>query len=116
MDAELKRHLMIVGFGAIAAFLPRYIPMLFFTTRKIPKWFNDWMGFVPVSLFTALIAKDIFVDHDYHVTFGNVNMMLAAVLVIVVAYYTHSMLLSVVTGLAAVWGFALLLTSMGIQF
>ncbi|MBM7543956.1 AzlD domain-containing protein [Periweissella beninensis] len=114
MDTELKRHLMIVGFGAIAAFIPRYFPMLFFTTRKVPAWFNEWMNFVPVSLFTALIAKDIFVTHDYQMTFSNFNMMLAAIIVVIVAYYTHSMLLSVLSGLVSVWGFALLLATFGL--
>lgn len=110
MDADIKRHLMIVIFGMFAAFVPRYFPMLFFTTRKVPKWFNDWMNYMPVSLFTALIAKDLFVTHDYQVTFANTNMYLATIVVLIVAYYTRSMFLSVVAGLISVWGFAILLT------
>lgn len=109
MDANTQRHLMIVIFGMIAAFIPRYFPMLFFTTRKVPKWFNEWMNYMPVALFTALIAKDLFVTHDYVVTFANTNMYLAAVVVVIVAYYTRSMFLSVVAGLVSVWGFAILL-------
>ncbi|CAH0419458.1 AzlD domain-containing protein [Periweissella ghanensis] len=112
MDAETKRHLMIVFFGMIAALIPRYFPMLFFTTRKVPAWFNEWMNYMPVALFTSLIAKDLFVDHSYHVTLGNYNMYLAALIVVIVAYYTRSMFLSVIVGLLSVWGFALLLAAM----
>ncbi|MCM0599577.1 AzlD domain-containing protein [Periweissella fabalis] len=112
MDAETKRHLMIVFFGMVAALIPRYFPMLFFTTRKVPTWFNEWMNYMPVALFTSLIAKDLFVDHSYHMTFTNYNMYLAALIVVIFAYYTRSMFLSVMVGLLSVWGFALLLAAM----
>ena len=79
-------------------------PMKFFTTRKIPEWFNEWMKYVPVSLFTALVVKDIFIDTSHYtfIGFGHLTKLLAAVIVMVVAYKSRSMGLSVVLGLAAV--------------
>ena len=78
--------------------------MKFFTTRKIPEWFNEWMKYVPVSLFTALVVKDIFINTSHYtfIGFGHLAKLLAAVIVMVVAYKSRSMGLSVVLGLAAV--------------
>ncbi|KRM61164.1 hypothetical protein FC26_GL001983 [Paucilactobacillus vaccinostercus DSM 20634] len=97
-------HLLLILLAAIAAFIPRYIPMLFFSTREIPDWFNEWMKYVPVSLFTALVAKGIFVSSSYGFSgLGHVNYIIAGLVVIVVTYMTRSMALSVIAGLAAVF-------------
>ena len=97
-------HIIVIIFAAFAAFIPRYFPILFFSTRKIPEWFNEWMKYVPVSLFTALVVKSIFMSKTYaFVPFGHVSQILAAVIVMIVAYFTRSMAVSVIGGLAAVW-------------
>ncbi len=81
---------------------------IFFRTRKIPNWFNEWMRYVPVSLFTALVVKDIFITPDYVVSVVNrAPEMIAAVIVIGIAYWTRSMAISVVLGLCAVFLLAL---------
>lgn len=101
---DIKFHLMIIVLGGIAAFLPRYIPLRIFTNRDLPEWFNEWMKYVPVSLFTALVVKSIFMSKTYaFVPFGHVSQILAAVIVMIVAYFTRSMAVSVIGGLAAVW-------------
>ena len=74
------------------------------------------MKYVPVSLFTALVVKALFLDGKYQyffdqvnafgtnvTVFGHASYLIAAVLVAIVAYFTRSMLSSVVVGLVAVW-------------
>ena len=104
-NSKILYHIIVIIFAAFAAFIPRYFPILFFSTRKIPEWFNEWMKYVPVSLFTALIVKGICVTTaGYHfVPFGHVEQILAALVVMVVAYFTRSMAISVIGGLVAVW-------------
>lgn len=85
-------------------------PNVFFRTRKIPNWFNEWMRYVPVSLFTALVVKDIFISPEYTVTLVNrAPEMIAAVIVIGIAYWTRSMAISVVLGLLAVFLLAMVI-------
>ncbi|MFB9768789.1 AzlD domain-containing protein [Lactiplantibacillus modestisalitolerans] len=103
-------HFWLVIFCAIVAFIPRFFPLLIFTKRKIPEWFNEWMRFVPVSLFTALVVKGVFVDSKYQIiTSGNLGLIIASILVGIVAYRTRSMTLSVVVGLGSVMFFVLVL-------
>ena len=105
-------HLLLIILSMLVALGPRLLPMKFFTTRKIPEWFNEWMKYVPVSLFTALVVKDLFLNSDIYTFVGlqHVAKLLAAALVVIVAYKSRSMGLSVVCGLAAV---ALLSTVVG---
>ena len=103
-------HFWLVIFCAIVAFIPRFFPLLFFTKRAIPEWFNEWMRFVPVSLFTALVVKSVFIDSKYQImTSGNLGMIISAILVGFVAYRTRSMTLSVVIGLVSVMIFVLVI-------
>lgn len=102
---KILYHLIVIVIAAVAAFIPRYFPVLFFSTRKIPEWFNEWMKYVPVSLFTALVVKNVFITTAGYrfVPFGHVEQILAAVVVMIVAYFTRSMAMSVIGGLVAVW-------------
>ncbi len=97
-------HFILIILSMIVAFVPRYIPMRIFSSRKIPNWFNEWMKYVPISLFTALVVKDVFMNTETYsfVGLSNVAKILAAVIVIIVAYYSRSMGLAVVVGLIAV--------------
>lgn len=105
-------HLLLIVLSMLVALGPRLLPMKFFTTRKIPEWFNEWMKYVPVSLFTALVVKDLFLNSDIYTFVGlqHVAKLLAAALVVIIAYKSRSMGLSVVCGLVAV---ALLSTVVG---
>ena len=99
---QILYHIVVIIF---AAFIPRYFPIHFFSSRKIPEWFNEWMKYVPISLFTALVIKNIFITtKGYHfIPFGHPDQMVAAVIVMVVAYFTRSMSISVIAGLVSVW-------------
>jgi branched-subunit amino acid transport protein len=105
MAEKTTEHLILIILSMLVAFGPRFIPLRIFTTRKIPLWFNEWMKYVPVSLFTALVVKDIFINTNAGYTFAglqNTAKILAAVIVVAIAYRTRSMGLSVVLGLIAV--------------
>lgn len=102
---KILYHVVVIIFAAFAAFIPRYFPIRFFSSRKIPEWFNEWMKYVPISLFTALVVKNMFVTTaGYHfVPLGHPDQIIAAVLVMIIAYFTRSMSISVIGGLVGVW-------------
>lgn len=85
-----------------ASYLPRLFPMLYFSQRQVPQWFSDWMKYVPISLFAALVFKDVFISDNQFDLIGNIR-IIAMLLVAGVAYKTRSMAISVITGLAAVF-------------
>lgn len=104
MNMSTMDHFILILLSMLVAFGPRFIPLRIFSTREIPKWFNEWMKYVPGSLFTALVVKDVFMDTKTYTFVGCDYMakILASVLVAIVAYRSRSMGLSVVLGLVAV--------------
>lgn len=104
------QHFWLVVLGFFVAFAPRYLPIKIFTKRKIPEWFNEWMRFVPVSLFTALVVKDVFISATYQVdVIHHLPEIISAVIVGFIAYFTRSMAISVIVGLVSVFLLAMVL-------
>ncbi|MFC6171330.1 AzlD domain-containing protein [Loigolactobacillus jiayinensis] len=101
-------YFILIITAAMVAFIPRVIPLLYFSKRKIPVWFNEWMKYIPVALFTALIAKDVFVTSNYTYNAKNLIEIISTILVFLVAAKTKSMLVTVVVGLVAIMGLALI--------
>ncbi|KRL36966.1 AzlD domain-containing protein [Liquorilactobacillus uvarum] len=113
MTEKTMEHLILIILSMLVAFGPRFIPLRIFSTRDIPRWFNEWMKYVPVSLFTALVVKDVFIDTSAGYVFTGIHNMakiIASLIVIVVAYRSRSMGLSVVLGLVAVTLLAMVFT------
>ncbi len=100
-DTALRFWLIIICF--FVALIPRFVPLSFFRKRKIPKWFNEWMNYVPISLFTALVVKELLITRTYSFSLsGKGPDLVATLLVILVASWTRSMALSVILGLVMV--------------
>ncbi len=107
MEWSSTQHFWLIILCFFVAFGPRFIPLSFFRTRKIPLWFNEWMRYVPVSLFTALVCKDLFIDDNFNISVvGKAPELVAALLVIGIAYWTRSMAISVIAGLVVVFTLA----------
>lgn len=93
---------LILG-GGLVTFLPRWIPIFALKNARIPLWFQKWMSFLPVSIFSALIASDIFFWE------GKVSLnaldnakLLPSLVTALVAYYSKNMILSVIAGIAGI--------------
>lgn len=112
MQMTFMNHLILIILSMVVAYIPRFLPLRIFSTRKIPEWFNEWMKYVPVSLFTALVVKDVFVDTTNYtfIGLGHEAKLLASLIVILIAYRSRSMGLSVVIGLIAVAVLAMFVT------
>lgn len=92
--------LILCLFGA--SYLPRFLPMLYFSQRQVPQWFSDWMKYVPISLFAALVCKDVFLTNNQFDLIGNIR-IIAMLIVAFVAYKSKSMAFSVIAGLGSVF-------------
>lgn len=100
----MSREILIVILGsALVTYLPRYIPILAFKDAQLPDWFQKWMGYLPISIFAALIATDVFFWEEG----ANFNLMenlklLPLLITALIAYKTKSMISSILVGVASI--------------
>ena len=67
----------------IVTVIPRVVPFIFVRSIELPEVVLKWLSFIPICIFTALIAEHLFI----HTTTGvTIHWMYLAVLVSLVTY------------------------------
>ena len=82
----------------------RFLPLSPLMPKNMPPWFQLAMKFVPVSVLSAIIIPAIFISEET----GNIiiqdNLRIeAAIVAILVAYFTRSTAITIISGLSIIW-------------
>ena len=102
MLSDMKIWILIIGMG-IVTYLPRMMPLLIFSKKKLPPWLESWLKYIPVGIFSALVFPDIFIRNQmFCMTINNIE-LIASILVFAVAFKTRSLGLSVIVGIISYW-------------
>lgn len=94
--------LFLIGGMAVVTFFPRFFPLLLLSKREISPSLSRWMSFIPVSIFAALVASDIFFWEGAFRIDPLLNIkLIPSLLVILIASKTKSLLWSMIAGISA---------------
>lgn len=100
LDAEYL--LLIAGMGLVT-YLPRCLPLLFLSSRKLPDWFIEWLDMIPVAILSALVFSEIFLSGSpLHLEILQLK-SLVAVPTFLLALKTRSMGAAVIFGMLLYW-------------
>lgn len=93
----LNSFIIIIGIGSIAM---RVIPGLLMRNITMPTKVYQAMAFVPITIFTAMIASDIFYWDNHLQLNPLLNIKLLATLpAIMTAYYTKDIIKTIMVGI-----------------
>ena len=93
---------LMLGMGLVT-YLPRMLPLVALANRKLPQGVIDWLGLIPVSILSALVAPGLFADSATRsFAFGRLE-LLVAIPTLVFAAKTKSLGGTVVVGMALYW-------------
>ncbi|HEU20649.1 MAG TPA: AzlD domain-containing protein [Deltaproteobacteria bacterium] len=53
----------IVGMG-IVTYVPRWLPLVLLTRRRLPLWLVEWLDFIPASILSALVVPYLITTGD----------------------------------------------------
>lgn len=94
--------LLFCGMGAVT-YLPRAIPLLYLAHKKIPQWLVEWLGLIPVSILSALLAPLLFCDNVNRTLQLDKPEFLVAIPTLLFALKTRSLGGTVLFGMALYW-------------
>lgn len=94
---------MILGLGIIT-FLIRFTPIALLARLQLPPWLKHALRYVPAAVMAAIIAPPLFFAVGAPTIDPHLPRLGAAVLAALVAWRTHSTLLTVALGMLAMWG------------
>lgn len=94
--------LLVLAMGAVT-YLPRMLPLVALSRRKLPSWFAEWLELIPPAILSALIAPTLFAGSAPRVLSLGKTELLAALPTLLFALKTRSLAGSVVTGMLSYW-------------
>lgn len=84
-------------------FATRFVMFSDIAPRKLPAWLTEALGFVPICVLTAILVPPILLDAGGQLDINDNPRLLSALLAMVTLQATHSVLLTIITGLSALW-------------
>lgn len=109
----MNEILLIAGMAAVT-FLVRYPVMALVGRITLPQRVFDALRYVPPAVLAAIIVPAVLLPDGENVALSLENARLAAaVFTALVAWKTKNLLLTIVLGMLALWGYGWLLAALG---
>jgi branched-subunit amino acid transport protein len=94
--------LLVIGMGAVT-YLPRWIPLILLSRRRLPEWLRQWLDFIPAAVLSALILPALVtVGEPRHLDLFQPALLVSAP-TLLFAWKTRSLAGTVVLGMALFW-------------
>lgn len=98
-----SKIIIVILFMALVTFLPRFLPLLFLSKRKLSPLAKSWLSYVPVAVLSALLGPALFLkDGQFSLALSSNPYFWAALPTFAVALWTRNMFLAVLTGIGSV--------------
>jgi len=104
MNGIANSHtIILIFFMCAVTYLPKLLPLFFLSGRRLPLWMEEWLGFIPIAILSAIITPLLIVNGDTgHVVFLN-REVVVAIPTFVFALKTKSIGFTVLIGMALYW-------------
>jgi len=97
-----KYLLLVLAMGAVT-YLPRMLPLVVLSRRRLPLWLSEWLELIPVAVLSALIAPTLFAHSSPRELALGKPELIAAIPTLLFALKTRSLAGSVLVGMACYW-------------
>ena len=87
----------------LLTFATRFVMFSDIAPKALPRWLQDALGFVPVAVLTAIIVPAVIIVPDGGLEFAATARLPAALIAVTMALLTRSVVITIGTGLAALW-------------
>jgi len=93
---------LFVGMGLVT-YLPRALPLIYLSHKKMPQGLVDWLGYIPVAVLGALLAPILFIDTANETITIDKLEFLVAIPTLIFAVKTRSLGGTVLVGMFLYW-------------
>jgi len=92
----------LLGMG-IVTYVPRWLPLMFLSNRRLPEWFEQWLDLIPAAILSALILPILITTGEpRHLDLLRPELFVA-VPTLLFAVKTRSLAGTVVVGMLLFW-------------
>jgi branched-subunit amino acid transport protein len=94
--------LVFLGMGVVT-YLPRWVPLIFLSHRRLPEGLRQWLDFIPVAVLSALILPGLVTAGEPRHLEVFQPSLLVAIPTTLFAWKTRSLAGTVIAGMALYW-------------
>ena len=98
---QLWLTLVVIG---LITFAYRFSLIFFLEHIQLPQWVGQVLRFVPVAALTAITVPEMLVRNGVVQVSWQNERLVAGVVAILIAWWTHNVLLTIVLGMACLYG------------
>lgn len=98
-----RDYILLVVTMGVVTYLPRMLPLVLLSRRKLPDWFAEWLELIPPAILSALIAPTLFTRSDPRTLSMGKPELLAAIPTLIFALKTRSLAGTVIIGMLSYW-------------
>jgi branched-subunit amino acid transport protein len=92
----------IIGMG-IVTYIPRWLPLFYLSSRRLPNWLVVWLDFIPAAILSALILPSLVTTGEpRQFTLSGPDLWVAFP-TLIFALLTRSLAGTVVVGMGLYW-------------
>jgi branched-subunit amino acid transport protein len=99
---------LVLCMGAVT-YLPRMLPLVALSRRRLPAWFSEWLELIPAAILSALLAPTLLASAAPRAFCLGKPELLAAVPTLLCALRTRSLAGTVIVGMVCYWELKLVL-------
>ena len=75
--SDVQYIILIIGMGLVT-YLPRWIPLVALSKRRLPLWILEWLDLIPVAILSALLLPLLITtDYPKHIEFFRPELIVA---------------------------------------
>ena len=94
--------LLVAGMG-IVTYIPRWLPLIFLSQKTLPRWFAQWLDFIPAAILSALIFPMLVTAGEPRGLDFLRPELIVAVPTLIFAVKTRSLAGTVIVGMLLYW-------------
>jgi branched-subunit amino acid transport protein len=100
---SLNDYLFLFAGMGLVTYIPRCLPLLYLSHRRLPQWLIEWLKLIPVSILSALLAPTLFIDTELRSLQLDKAELIVAIPTLFFALKTKSLGGTVLVGMLLYW-------------
>ena len=100
---ELTDYMLLFAGMGLVTYIPRWLPLLYLSHKRLSQWLVDWLSLIPVAILTALLTPSLFANASPRTLDLTKPELLIAIPTFLVAWRTKSLGGPVIVGMLLYW-------------
>ncbi|MDB3891609.1 AzlD domain-containing protein [Alphaproteobacteria bacterium] len=101
--SEVRMIWIVMIIAGLLNFASRFVMLSGLAPAKLPEKLEEALHFVPIAVLSAIIVPSVLIGDTGSVVFADNPRLPAAIMAVVVALITRSVIFTIAAGLATLW-------------